>query len=272
MTSTVVHVLVERGVFDYDTRIADVWPESGANGKHAATLRHALTTPSASLPCRPTPEDLCDWDRMFATIAEAAPWWKPGTKTGYHAQTFGWIVGETVRRATGKPISRILREEVAGPLGVADELYFGVPESQLGRLARLDEPGGSGAALASMPDVARQCGFVRLVTPERLREISAVAFSGLDQIMGFSTNWGLGYGLGRPGADPRETMSVFGMVGMGGSAAYADTATGIAFALTRNRLDSGDLNAVVRVGEIGTATGAAAGRARVTAPDPSRGC
>jgi CubicO group peptidase (beta-lactamase class C family) len=52
------------------------------------------------------------------------PWWEPGTKTAYHAYTFGYIVGEIVRRATGKPISQVLREDVAGPLGVADELFF----------------------------------------------------------------------------------------------------------------------------------------------------
>lgn len=64
---------------------------------------------------------------------------EPDTKTGYHAQTFGWIVGEIVRRASGKRISQVLAEEVAGPLGVADELFFGVPESQLGRPARLED-------------------------------------------------------------------------------------------------------------------------------------
>jgi CubicO group peptidase (beta-lactamase class C family) len=67
-----------------------------------------------------------------------------GTKTGYHAYTFGYIVGEVVRRATGKPISQVLREEVAGPLGIADELFFGMPESELGRLARLEDVEGSG--------------------------------------------------------------------------------------------------------------------------------
>src|SRR6266511_4100731 len=101
-TSTIAHLLVERGLFAADT----------------------------------TTEDLCDWDRMCAVIADATPWWEPGTKTGYHAYTFGYVVGEIVRRTTGKPISQVLREEVAGPLGVADELYFGMPAAELGRLAR----------------------------------------------------------------------------------------------------------------------------------------
>ena len=77
---------------------------------------------------------------------------------------------------------------------------------------------------------------VHLLSPERLREISAVAFSGVDQIMGFPSTWALGYSVGRPGTDPQETPTVFGFGGVGGSYAYADTATGTTFALTKNRL------------------------------------
>lgn len=141
VTSTVVHVLVERGVLGYDTPIVELWPEFGAHGKERATVRHALTH-SAGVPGVPagtTPEDLCDWEGMCAAIADAKPWWEPGTRTGYHPHSFGYIIGEIVRRATGRPISRVLREEVAGPLGVAGELFLGVPESELGRLARLED-------------------------------------------------------------------------------------------------------------------------------------
>jgi CubicO group peptidase (beta-lactamase class C family) len=77
---------------------------------------------------------------------------------------------------------------------------------------------------------------VRLISTERLREISAVAFGGVDQIMGFPSTWALGYAIGRLGTDPQETPTVFGMGGAGGSHAYADTATGTTFALTKNRL------------------------------------
>ncbi len=171
---------------------------------------------------------------------------------------------------------------MAGPLGIADELYFGVPESELGRLARLEDAEGSAEMLASMPDdspffklgpraVTPTAGFgnrtdiltadipaggkmsaravarmyaallgevdgVRLVSAQRLRELSAVAFSGVDQIMGFPSTWALGYAIGRPGTEAQETPTVFGMGGVGGSYAYADTATGVAFALTKNRL------------------------------------
>jgi CubicO group peptidase (beta-lactamase class C family) len=286
-TSTVAHVLVERGLFEYDTPVVEIWPEFGAHGKEAATVRHVLTHTVGvpGIPDDTTPEDLCDWDKMCAAIADAEPWWEPGTRIAYHAYTFGYIVGEIVRRATGKPISQVLREDVAGPLGVADEIYFGMPESEHYRLARLEDMEGSAEFLASMPDdapffklgprattpnaefgnrkdilmadipaggkmsaraMARmyaallgEVDGVRLVSPERLREISAGAFSGVDEIMGFPTTWALGYSVGRLGADPQESRSVLGVGGVGGSFACADTATGVTWALTKNRLTAG---------------------------------
>ncbi len=298
-TATVAHVLVERGAFDYDTPIVDLWPEFGAHGKERATIRHALTHTVGvpGIPANTTPEDLCDWDKMCAAIADAEPWWEPGTQTAYHAYPFGYIVGEIVRRATGKPISRVLREDVAAPLGIADELYFGVPEPELGRLAPLEDVEGSAEFLAAMPDdspffklgprattptaefgnrkdilmadipaggkmsaraMARmyaallgEVDGVRIVSPERLREVSAPAFSGVDQIMGNPVTWALGYAIGLIGTEAQETPGVFGWGGVGGSYAYADTATGTAFALTKNRLTP-DFSAAERVAGIVT--------------------
>ena len=283
VASTVAHVLVERGLFGYDTRIVELWPEFGAHGKETATVRHALSQ-SVGVPGLPsglTVEDLCDWEKMCALVANAEPWWEPGTRIGYHAVTFGYIVGEIIRRATGKPISQVLREEVSGSLGVADELFFSVPASEQSRLARLEEAEGNGEMFAGMPEdspilklgppecttaaygnradvlssdipaggtvtaraVARmyaallgEVDGVRLISPERLREVSAVAMSGTDQIFGFPTSWGLGYSIGQFLLNARETRHVFGVGGVGGSYAYADTATGTTFALTKNRL------------------------------------
>lgn len=285
-TATVAHMLVERGLFGYDTRIVELWPEFGAHGKEAATVRHALTHTVGvpGIPAETTPEDLCDWGKMCAAIADSEPWWEPGTKTAYHAYTFGYIIGEIVRRGTGEPISRVMREDVAEPLGVADELFFGVPESELGRLARLEDEEGSVEFLASMPDdspffkwgprttvptaefgnrpdvlmadipaggktsaraIARmyaallgEVDGVRLIPPERLREVSAPAFSGTDEIMGNPVTWALGYPVGQIGSDAQQTPTAFGWGGVGGSYAGADTATGTTFALTKNRLTS----------------------------------
>lgn len=104
MTSTMMHVLVERGVFGYDTPIVALWPEFGAHGKQAATIRHALTHTVGvpGLPPDTTPEDLGDWQKMCAAIADAQPWWEPGTKYGYHAMTYGYIIG---RSFAGLPVS-----------------------------------------------------------------------------------------------------------------------------------------------------------------------
>jgi CubicO group peptidase (beta-lactamase class C family) len=154
VAATLAHVLVEQGVFDYDTRVADVWPEFAAHGKGGVTLRHVLTH-SAGVPSVPpdtTLEQLCDWDAMCAAIARAEPSWPPGERVGYHAVTFGYLLGEFVRRATGAPVSQLLAEAVAGPLGVGDELYFGVPLWELPRVAWVeDDPQGT-AMFASLPD------------------------------------------------------------------------------------------------------------------------
>ncbi|HYO31138.1 MAG TPA: serine hydrolase domain-containing protein, partial [Thermomicrobiales bacterium] len=95
VAATVVHVLAERGVLGYDTPIVELWPEFGAHGKEIATVRHALSQ-SVGVPGLPsglTPEDLYDWDKMCTIIADAEPWWEPGTRIGYHALTFGYVVG-----------------------------------------------------------------------------------------------------------------------------------------------------------------------------------
>ena len=142
MTSTAVHVLAEQGKLDYDLLIADVWPEYARHGKGGTTLRHVLTQ-SAGVPQLPSytmPEDFLDWDRMCRTIAMSAPRWEPGTQQGNHAWTYGWLIGETVRRATGRLLSWVLAEDIARPLHADRELFFGVPEKiPLGNLARLTD-------------------------------------------------------------------------------------------------------------------------------------
>jgi CubicO group peptidase (beta-lactamase class C family) len=137
VAATAVHVLAEQGVVDYETPIAEVWPEFAAHGKSAITLRHALSQ-SAGVPGLPqdiTIDDLPDWEKMCAVVADETPWWEAGTKIGYHAITWGFLVGEFVRRVTGKKISQIAREQVAAPLGIERELMLAVPAADLDRLA-----------------------------------------------------------------------------------------------------------------------------------------
>ncbi|AHY48148.1 Beta-lactamase class C and other penicillin binding protein (plasmid) [Rubrobacter radiotolerans] len=296
VASTVVHVLAERDVLDYDTPISELWPEFGAHGKERATVRHALSQ-SAGVPGLPaglTVEDLCDWEKMCEIIAGSEPWWEPGEKIGYHAITWGYIIGEIIRRATGKPIPEVLQEEVGGPLGVANELFFAVPASEQGRLAQLEDAPGSEEMFGELPEdspifklgpdltaehanradvrsanilaggtvtaraVARmyaallgEVDGVRLISPERLREVSAVAMSGEDQIFGFPTAWGLGYSIGQFMSNAQETQHVFGVGGVGGSHAYADKESGTTLALTNNLL-AADFGTAEQVGGIVT--------------------
>lgn len=154
VAATAVHVLAEQGVLDYDTRLAEVWPDFAAHGKDAITLRHALSQ-SAGVPGLPqdiTADDLPDWERLCAAVADEKPWWPAGEGIGYHAISWGFLVGETVRRITGKKISELVRERVAAPLGVKRELMLAVPESELGRLAVLeDAPAPEGGESWEMP-------------------------------------------------------------------------------------------------------------------------
>jgi len=153
--STLVHMLVEQGVLSYETRVAEVWPELGARGKGAVTVRQVLNH-SAGVPQVPpdtTIEDLCDWDGICARIAGQELWWEPGTKVGYHAYTFGYILGEVIRRTTGKRISELLEERIAAPLGVSGELYFGMPASEHHRLAVLEDAPMAGPMPEMPPDL-----------------------------------------------------------------------------------------------------------------------
>lgn len=145
LAASVAHTLVERGALSYEQRVAEAWPEFAAHGKDGVTLRDVLIH-SAGVPGlwpEITPDELCDWDTVCAHVAAQPPWWPPGTATGYHALTFGFVLGELVRRATGRTVAELLREEIAAPLGVAEELHFGVPERLLDRIA---PQGPAGAA------------------------------------------------------------------------------------------------------------------------------
>jgi len=117
VTTSLAHVLAERGDLRYDMRLADVWPEFAARGKERTTVRHVLlhTAGLPGLPRQTTIDQLCDWDHMCAVLADAEPWWEPGTRFGYHALTFGFLLGETLRRATGRTVTELLREVLTAP-------------------------------------------------------------------------------------------------------------------------------------------------------------
>jgi CubicO group peptidase (beta-lactamase class C family) len=140
VTATALHMQVDRGLIDYNAPIARYWPEYAAHGKDKTTVRHALTH-RAGIPQMPqgvTPERMCDWDWMVRGIADLKPLAEPGTRTLYQAMSFGWLIGELVRRTDPqqRSIGRFIREELAEPLQISD-LWIGIPDSVEPRIARL---------------------------------------------------------------------------------------------------------------------------------------
>jgi CubicO group peptidase (beta-lactamase class C family) len=137
MTAVCALLLWERGQLDIDAPVADVWPEFAANGKASVTTRQ-LMSHQAGLPAFDDPiaiEDCHDNDCVTARLAAQAPRWEPGTAHGYHALTYGWLVGEVVRRVSGRTVGRFFAEEVAAPLGL--DTFLGLPPEHEHRVATL---------------------------------------------------------------------------------------------------------------------------------------
>jgi len=137
MAATCVLRLVERGLVDLDAPIARYWPEFAAAGKAAIPVRWALCHKAgvAAIDARLTLDEVLAWDPVVAAIAAQTPNWEPGTKHGYHARSYGWILGELVRRVTGRTLGRFFADEIAAPLGL--EFWIGLPESEEARIATL---------------------------------------------------------------------------------------------------------------------------------------
>lgn len=149
--AAVLHLLHQRGQLDLDAPVATYWPEFKANGKDRLLVRHVLAhrggLPALDVPL--TPEQAYDGTSGPAALAAQAPDWEPGTVHGYHPHTYGWLLGELVQRATGRPLGRWFAEEVARPLGL--DIWFGLPDAGhgppgLARLADVPTPEPSATA------------------------------------------------------------------------------------------------------------------------------
>jgi CubicO group peptidase (beta-lactamase class C family) len=223
ITATCVHVLADRGFLDYDAPIAEYWPEFAAKGKGKATVRHALTH-RVGIPQDPPGFEIgmaADWDAVCRATAELEPLWEPGTRSGYHPLTFGWMLGEVVRRVDGRPIGRFLQEEICRPIGI-EGLYFGVPPEAEPRVAALKNAPGTRQVDASLnpslldpagtfnrPEVRRatipgagaivnarsvarhyallagggELDGVRLLSQERIRAAATLDWAGIDPVL-----------------------------------------------------------------------------------------
>ncbi|MEU1007528.1 MULTISPECIES: serine hydrolase domain-containing protein [unclassified Streptomyces] len=157
------HLLADRGLLDLDAPVAAYWPEFAAAGKDKVLVRHLLSHRAGLAGLREphTLEDLYDWELTTARLAAMAPWWEPGTRSGYHALTYGFLVGEVVRRVSGLRPGAFLEREVTGPLGI--DFTIGLPARESGRAAELVHP--SAAAAGDRTAAFSQLALAALANP-----------------------------------------------------------------------------------------------------------
>lgn len=141
LLATLAHRLVEQGWLHYDQPLVHHWPEFGQHGKSQITLRHLLSHQSGLHDIRHQIADaheMLDWSHMATRMAQMQPQFAPGTQVAYQALTYGYLLGHVLEKATNRPLADLLAEELAAPLDLKDQLFFGVPKSELDRVARLD--------------------------------------------------------------------------------------------------------------------------------------
>ncbi len=254
-TALCAHMLVTRGQLELDRPVAAYWPEVAQNGKDAITMRMLLAH-QAGLGAfsEPIPDDgYCDWDLIVNRLAGQAPLWAPGTRHGYHALTYGHLVGELVRRLSGRSLGTFFRDEVAEPLGL--DLWIGLPEEHETRVAPtiaapFPEPGDViptfyRVAMTDPTSVGAQAvDGVQLVDGAELAAMGAVtSATAVDATMLVPTRWALGFvkSVDNSALAPGDRDGVvlaeeaFGHVGMGGSIGFADPYARMSFGYTMNR-------------------------------------
>ncbi|HEU0167569.1 MAG TPA: serine hydrolase domain-containing protein, partial [Chloroflexota bacterium] len=259
LAATCTHLLAERGKLDYDERVATYWPEFAANGKERTTVRHILSHRSGigNAPEGFGPEMAVDWARTCAAIAAMQPLFEPGTKTAYQNFTFGYLTGELIRRIDGRTIGQFLQDEVCRPLEI-DSMFFGVPSSELGRVATIKAPERprqpnslssldfnrtdirqsaipSTGGIMTARSLARHYDALlrgELLPLSRIALATEIHTDEIDSVWNVRIKRGLGYRLNGdtgPGAGPRA----FGHVGAG-IYGYADPDRRLAIAFVRN--------------------------------------
>jgi CubicO group peptidase (beta-lactamase class C family) len=154
VTALAVHIQAERGLIEYETPIAHYWPEYASNGKDAITLRQVLSHRAGvpQMPADVTPERLGDWEWITHRLAALEPLYAPGTTNAYHAMSFGWLLGEVVRRSDprARPFAQFVQDEICAPLGV-QSFWLGIPPDVGPRVATLSFPDPPPAPAADAP-------------------------------------------------------------------------------------------------------------------------
>jgi CubicO group peptidase (beta-lactamase class C family) len=182
MAALCVLMLHDRGRLSVDDPVATVWPEFAENGKEGVLIRHVLSH-TAGVPGYDEPiteEEMFDTSACAARLAAQAPWWEPGTASGYHSSTQGVLLGEIVRRVDGRSLGEFFRDEVAGPLGV--DFHIGTPESVFDRIAEVRTDEIDTAVLAGASIAARvsqgEPSHASMVNTDRWRRFEQPASNG----------------------------------------------------------------------------------------------
>ncbi|MFC7386073.1 serine hydrolase domain-containing protein [Sphaerisporangium rhizosphaerae] len=276
MTALCALILADRGDLDLTAPVAKYWPEFAAAGKERVEVRHLLSH-TAGLPAFDEPitvEQVCDREESTRRLAGQFPRWEPGTQAGYHAVTQGHLVGEVVRRVTGRTLGAFFAEEVAGPLGA--DFHIGTPAEHDHRVASViapppspgdsGEPGnpplraedantvawrraeipagnghGNARAVGAVQSVLSNGGTargVRLLSPAGCERALEEQYHGPDRVLGVPMRYGIGYGLGG-GMFPGRRTCYWG--GWGGSLVVNDLDARMTVAYAMNRMLSGSL-------------------------------
>jgi CubicO group peptidase (beta-lactamase class C family) len=140
LAATMIARLVDQGKLSYQQTVASVWPEFGQAGKDRLTIEQAMSHQAglSGFPEPMDPSEWFDWDAICNRLAAMTPMWPPGTASGYHPSTIGYITGEIFRRVDGRMMADAFREDVAGPAGL--DIWIGLPDEQAGRVAELQRP------------------------------------------------------------------------------------------------------------------------------------
>ncbi len=185
MSFLVILMLADRGDLDLDAPVADVWPEFAANGKRQVTTKHLLSHAAglAGFDEPTTTDDLYDWDLVCSRLAAQAPWWEPGTASGYHAVTQGYLLGEVARRVSGRSMGTFFADEIAAPLDA--DFHIGTGPDHDARVAHVIPPPyrlGDGLEPGSMAhrtfDTLRLDAATSQTVPWRRAEIPAAGGHG----------------------------------------------------------------------------------------------
>lgn len=271
MAAVCVLILADRGQIDLHAPVATYWPEFAAAGKEHVEVRHVLGH-TAGLATWNEPlevADLYDWDKVTRLLAAQAPAWEPGTRSGYHALTHGYLIGEIVRRVTGRTLGRFFRDEVAGPLGA--DFHIGLPAEHDHRVSRVipdqseRKPGnppvvaetswtaewrraeipaagghGNARSVARVQSVLA-CGGkapgLRLLSEAGCEAVFEQQSDGIDAVLDVPLRFGMGYGLPSAFLPLPPHCCFWG--GWGGSVVVVDRDARMAIAYVPNRMLAG---------------------------------